>query len=84
MKMKIKKVLLFIPASTGSQRFEHAMATRRSHCERHKNVVESLRTPYKRPQTTNNRKVNAVQPQHDNWVITMIVVQTPTYCFFSS
>jgi hypothetical protein len=85
MKIKIKKGLLFIPASTWSQRFEHTMKTRGSQFERHENVVESLRTPNKRPHIINNRKVNTLQPQHENCAIATIVVQTPTYwCFFSS
>jgi hypothetical protein len=68
-KKKKKKGLLFIPVIIGRQRFELAMKMRRSQLERRENVVESLRTPCKRPQIVSSRSVNAVQSQHDRRAI---------------
>jgi hypothetical protein len=78
-----KKGLLSIPVIIGRKRFEHAMKTLRSQQERRENVVESLRTRYKRPQIASSRSENAVQWLHDRRAIAMIAVQTPTYFFFS-
>ena len=72
-----KKGLLFIPVIIGRQRFKRATKTLRSLQERRENVVESLRTRYKRPQIASSRSVNAVQSQHDRRAIAMIAVHFP-------